>query len=120
MAAEAFRTTTAAVGLAAAVFQMAKGIRDTIHLVSSSPFLLKTTSLTYRARPQSMSHNEEIVDLLEESKRAIDFLTKTYNEHKELLDQHKLTEDLEELLGCVCCSRSASQHRLIASVHTGR
>jgi hypothetical protein len=36
MATEAFSTAPTAVGLAAAVFQMAKGIRDTIHLVSPS------------------------------------------------------------------------------------
>jgi hypothetical protein len=67
-----------------------------------------------------MSKNEEIADLLEENKGAIGFLTKTYNEHKELLDEHKLTEDLEQLLACVCCFRSASEHRLIASMHAGR
>jgi hypothetical protein len=63
-----------------------------------------------------MSENDEIADLLEENKGAIDFLTETYNEHKELLDQHKLTEDLEQLLACVCCFCSASEHQLIASM----
>jgi hypothetical protein len=63
-----------------------------------------------------MSQNDEIAGLLEENKGAIDFLTKTYNEHKDLLDQHKLTDDLEQLLVCVRCFRSASEHRLIASM----
>jgi hypothetical protein len=40
MAAEAFRTANAASSLAATVFQMATGIRDTIHLVSSSSLIL--------------------------------------------------------------------------------
>jgi NTP pyrophosphatase (non-canonical NTP hydrolase) len=73
-------------------------------------------SRTYRARWQAMSKNDEIADLLEENKKAIDFLTVTYNEHKELLDQHKLTEELEQLLACVHCFCSASEHRLIASM----
>jgi hypothetical protein len=63
-----------------------------------------------------MSENDEIAYLLKENKGTIDFLTETYNEHKELLDQHKLTEDLEELQACVRFFRSASEHRLIASV----
>jgi hypothetical protein len=63
-----------------------------------------------------MSENDEIADLLEENKGAIDFLTDTYNEHKELLDQHKLTQDLEQLLACVCCFCSASEHWLIVSM----
>jgi hypothetical protein len=67
--------------------------------------------------PQAMSENDEIADLLEENKRAMNFLTEMYNEHKELLDQHKLTEDLDELLACVRCFRSASEHRLIAFMH---
>jgi hypothetical protein len=66
-----------------------------------------------------MSENDVIADLLEDNKGAIDILTWTYNEHKELLDQHKLTDDLEQLLACVRCFRSASEHRLIASMHAG-
>jgi hypothetical protein len=62
-----------------------------------------------------MSENDEIADLLEENKGAIHFLTDTYNKHKELLDQHELTEDLEQLLASVHCFCSTS-HRLIASM----
>jgi hypothetical protein len=40
MAASAFGTATAAIGLAATVFQKAKGIRDTIYRVSPSPLIL--------------------------------------------------------------------------------
>jgi hypothetical protein len=80
---------------------------------------IKTTSLTYRARPQAMSENDVIADLLEDNKREIDLLTRMYNEHKELLDQHKLTGDLEQLLACVRCFCSSSEHRLIASMHAG-
>jgi hypothetical protein len=64
-----------------------------------------------------MSENDEIVDLLEENKGAINFLTETYNEHRELLDEHKLTGDLERLLAYVGCFRSAREHRLIVSMH---
>jgi hypothetical protein len=105
MAAEAFGTATAAIGLAASVFQTAKGVRDTIHLVSSSLVPSETMTLTYSTCPQAMSENDEIVNLLEENKAEVDFLIETYNEHKELLDQHKLTVDLEELLEYVPCYR---------------
>jgi hypothetical protein len=55
---------------------------------------------------QAVTENEEIADLLEENKAEVDFLIKIYNSHKELLDQHELTEDLEQLLACVHCKRS--------------
>ena len=43
MAAEEFGIATGAIGLAATVFQTAKGIRDIIHTVSSSTLILPTS-----------------------------------------------------------------------------
>src|SRR5258708_4460185 len=66
--------------------------------------------LTRRACLQAMSENEEIADLLEENKAEIDQLIETYNGFKELLDQHKLTEDLDQLLACVHRCHSKGEH----------
>src|SRR5258708_5124873 len=71
--------------------------------------------LTRRACLQAMSENEEIADLLEENKAEVDQLTATYNRFKELLDQHKLTEDLDQLLACVHSCHSKGEHHLIVS-----
>jgi predicted transcriptional regulator len=54
---------------------------------------------------QTMTENEEIANLLEENRAEVDFLLETYNGYKELLDQHKLTEELEQLLAYVHCKR---------------
>jgi hypothetical protein len=66
---------------------------------------IKTVSLTCRARPQAVSENDEIADLLKENKAEVELLIETYNGYKELLDQHKLTDDLEQLLEYVQCYR---------------
>jgi hypothetical protein len=58
-----------------------------------------------RVYRQARIENEEIANLLEENKAEIDFLIETYNGYKELFDQHKLTEDLEQLLAYVHCER---------------
>jgi hypothetical protein len=54
---------------------------------------------------QAMTENEEITELLEENKAEVDFLIETYNGYKELLDQHKLSEDLKQLQAYVRCKR---------------
>jgi hypothetical protein len=54
---------------------------------------------------QAMAENEQITDLLEENEAEVDFLIETYNVHKEILDQHELTEDLQQLLAYVHCKR---------------
>jgi hypothetical protein len=59
-----------------------------------------------------MTENEEIAGLLEENKAEVDFLFETYNSYKELLDQHKLTEDLEQLLAYVYCKCSQVNNNL--------
>ena len=66
-----------------------------------------------------MSEDEEIADLLEVNKAEVDFLIETYNNHKELLDQHQLTEDLEQLLAYVPVTAPESGHHLIASIQEG-
>lgn len=44
-----------------------------------------------------MFEEQEIVDLLQENQEEMDLLAGLYNEHKEHLDQSKLTQDLERL-----------------------
>jgi len=118
--AEIFGTATAAIGLAATVLKTAKGIRDTIRLVSLSALTPeKITILTRRGYLQAMSEDEEIADLLEENKAEVGFLIETYNGYKEILDQHQLTEDLEQLLTYVPATAPASGHRLITSIQEG-
>jgi hypothetical protein len=56
-----------------------------------------------RVYRQAKIENKEIANLLEENKAEVDFLIETYNGYKELLDQHQLTKDLEQLLVCVHC-----------------
>ena len=51
-----------------------------------------------------MSENDQIAELLEENKAEVDVLIETYNGYKELLDQHKLPDDLEHLLAYVDCT----------------
>jgi len=63
-----------------------------------------------------MSEDEEIANLLEENKAEVGFLIETYNYYKEILDQHQLTEDLEQLLTYVPVTASARGHRFIASI----
>jgi len=75
--------------------------------------------LTRRGYLQATSEDEEIASLLKENKAEIDFLIETYNSHKEILDQHQLTEDLEQLLTYVPATAPASGHHLIASIQEG-
>ena len=67
-----------------------------------------------------MSEDEEIAALLKANKAEVGFLIEIYNDHKEILDQHQLTEDLEELLTYVPATAPASGHHLIASIQEGR
>jgi hypothetical protein len=62
---------------------------------------------------QAKIENKEIANLLEENKAEVDFLIKTYNSYKELLDQHQLTKDLEQLLGCIHCRHSQVNDNLL-------
>jgi len=118
--AEIFGTASAAIGLAATIFQTAKGIRDTIHLVSLSALIPeKITMLTRRGYLQAMSEDEEIAALLKANKAEIGFLIEIYNGHKEILDQHQLTEDLGQLMTYVPATAPASGHHLIASIQDG-
>ena len=75
--------------------------------------------LIRRGYLQAMSEDEEIADLLEENKAEVGFLIETYNSHKEILDQHQLTEDLEQLLTYVPATALASGHQLTASIQEG-
>jgi hypothetical protein len=45
-----------------------------------------------------MAEKQEVSDLLEKNEEEIGAIIDMYNEYKEILDQHRLTEDLEELL----------------------
>ena len=118
--AEIFGTATAAIGLAATVFQITKGIRDTIRLVSLSALIpVNFKMLTRRGYLQAMSEDEEIADLLEENKAEVGFLIETYNGYKEILDQHQLTEDLEKVLTYVPATAPANGYRLIPSMQEG-
>jgi hypothetical protein len=65
---------------------------------------------------QAMTENEEIANLLEENRAEVDFLLETYNGYKELLDQHKLTEELEQLLAYVHCKRLQVNNTLSSSM----
>ena len=49
-----------------------------------------------------MSEKQDILDLLQENQAEIDLLAQLYNEHKECLDQAKLTQDLERLRAYAC------------------
>jgi len=66
-----------------------------------------------------MSEDEEIAALLKANKAEVGFLIEIYNDHKEILDQHQLTEDLEELLTYVPATAPASGHHLITSIQDG-
>ena len=66
-----------------------------------------------------MSEDEEIAYLLEENQAEVGLLIKTYNTYKELLDQHQLTEDLEQLQAYVPATTPESGHHLIASIQEG-
>ena len=117
---EVFGTVSAAMGLVATVLHTAKRIRDIIRLVSLVALIPEHfTILTRRGSLQAISEDEEIADLLEENKAEVDFLIETYNTHKEILDQHKLTKDLEQLLTYVPATAPVSGHHLTASIQDG-
>ena len=52
-----------------------------------------------------MSEEQDILDLLQENQAEMGLLAKLYNEHKECLDQAKLTQDLERLRAYACLHR---------------
>ena len=49
-----------------------------------------------------MSEKQDILDLLQENQGEMVLLAQLYNEHKEYLDQTKLTQDLERLRAYAC------------------
>ena len=49
-----------------------------------------------------MSEKDDILDLLRENQDEMHLLAELYNEHKERLDQTKLTHDLERLRAYAC------------------
>jgi len=75
--------------------------------------------LTRRGYLQALSEDEVIADLLKANKAEVGVLIEIYNDHKEILDQHQLTEDLEQLLEYVPATAPASGHHLIASIQEG-
>jgi len=75
--------------------------------------------LTRRGYLQAMSEDEEIAAFLKVNKAEVGFLIEIYNNHKEILDQHQLSEDLEELLTYVPVTAPASGRHLIASIQDG-
>ena len=66
----------------------------------------KIAILTPRAYLQAMSEKQDILDLLQENQAEMDLLAQLYNEHKECLDQTKLTHDLERLRAYACFHRA--------------
>ena len=75
-------------------------MRDRIKLVRYPPHRLRTvTALTIILYPcsQVASEKSELLAALTEYEKDINLLESLYNEHKELLDQHKLDTDLKEL-----------------------
>jgi predicted RNA-binding protein with EMAP domain len=60
---------------------------------------------------QALSERKEVTELINENEEEMRLLQDLYIEHKELLDQDKLNEDLEQLhgsVGCPICLRSRS------------
>ena len=53
-----------------------------------------------------MSEKQDILDLLQENQEEMDLLAELYNEHKERLDQTKLTQALERLRAYVFLHRA--------------
>jgi len=71
--------------------------------------------LTRPAYLQAMSEKQDILDLLQENQAEMDLLAEIYNEHKERLDQTKLTHDLERLREYVCLHRVYFPYELTAT-----
>ena len=64
---------------------------------------------------QAMSEKQDIIDLLQENQEEMDLLAGLYNQHKEHLDQTKLTHDLERLRAYVCLQPVHFASRLTAT-----
>ena len=62
-----------------------------------------------------MSEKQDILDLLQENQEEMDILADLYNEHKECLDQAKLTHDLERLRAYACLHRVYFPQKLTAT-----
>jgi len=54
---------------------------------------------------------QEIVELLQENQEEMDLLAELYNEHKEHLDQTKLTQNLERLQAYAYSHHIAFAHK---------
>jgi len=59
-----------------------------------------------------MLEKREIVDLLQENQEEMDLLAELYNDHKEHLDQSRLTQDLERLRAYVYLHHIDVAHEL--------
>ena len=97
---EAVGATSAIVGLAIPVFKSAKELRDKIKFVRCPPHLphaLRVLTIILYSCSQVASEKAELVAALTEYEKDINLLESLYNDHKELLDQHKLDTDLKEL-----------------------
>ena len=97
---EAVGATSAIVGLAIPVFKCAKELRDKIKLVRYPPHLLHTLRapiIILYPCSQVASEKAELLAALTEYEKDINLIESLYNDHKELLDQHKLDTDLKEL-----------------------
>src|SRR6266404_2749930 len=115
MAAEAFGIATGAIGLAATVFQTAKGIRDIIHTVSPSTLTLARSRCSLPARAcRACRRSRASSTCYERMREEIDLLAELYNEHKERLDQTKLTHDLERLRAYAYLHSVYFAHKLTA------
>ena len=97
---EVVSAPSAIVGLAIPVFKLAKELRDRIKLVRYPPHLLhalRVPIMILYPCPQVASEKAELLAAHTEYERDINLLESLYNDHKELLDQHKLDTDLKEL-----------------------
>ena len=96
---EAVGATSAIVGLAIPVFKSAKELRDKFKLVRYPHLLHTHRALIIFLYPcsQVASEKAELLAALTEYEKDINLLESLYNDHKELLDQHNLDNDLKEL-----------------------
>ena len=104
---DAVSAASAIVGLAAVVFQCAKGLRDRIKLVRYPLHPLRILrALTSILHPclQAASEKAEVRTALSECEKDIALLESIYNNNKEFLDQQNLAADLKELKECVWSS----------------
>lgn len=59
---------------------------------------------------------QEIVNLLQENQEEMELLAELYNEHKEHLDQGKLTKDLERLQAYAYIHHIDFEHKFTADL----